>query len=44
MYRVAPLAALYAGKPQLRTVVEEMVRVTNENDHSVIGAVAGKQT
>ena len=39
--KVAPLVVLYAGRPQLLQVVEEAVRVTQDDDRPVSAAITG---
>ncbi|XP_013382274.1 crystallin J1A-like [Lingula anatina] len=39
--KVAPIVALYAGRPELRTMVEEIVRVTQDDNTPVEYAIAG---
>ena len=40
--KISPIVALYAGHPQLETVVREVVKVTQDNELALATAVAGK--
>ncbi len=42
--KVAPLVALYAGKDDMASVIEEVIRVTQDNDLAVQSALVGKET
>ena len=41
--KVAPLVALYAGRPELESLVREAVAVTQNNELAIGASVTGKE-